>query len=83
MNHQIKINRALNCSHIGKFSESASQMLEYLPESVIGQLSGKNIAALIDATWSACQEAKGIQEKECVDQGFIWDHRSQKMRDIA
>ena len=83
MNHTIKINKALQKSQIGAFNESAGAMLEYVPKAALSQLNSDALANVLDALWTACQDAKSIQEKECCDQGYIWDWNKKKMRDIA
>jgi hypothetical protein len=79
----IKINRARNLAEIGKYPRSFDSMLDLIPEQTINSLSSKNLAALIDNVWKGCQEAKGLESIEICDQGYIWDSRQNKMRDLV
>lgn len=79
----IKINRARNLAEIGKYPRSFDSMLDLIPEQTINSLSSKNLAALIDNVWRGCQEAKGLESIEICDQGYIWDSRQNKMRDLV
>lgn len=79
----IKINRARNLAEIGKYPRSFDSMLDLIPEQTINSQSSKNLAALIDNVWKGCQEAKGLESIEICDQGYIWDSRQNKMRDLV
>lgn len=79
----IKINRARNLAEIGKYPRSFDSMLDLIPKQTINSLSSKNLAALIDNVWKGCQEAKGLESIEICDQGYIWDSRQNKMRDLV
>ncbi len=79
----IKINRARNLAEIGKHPRSFDSMLNIIPEQTINSLSSKNLAALIDNVWKGCQEAKSLESIEICDQGYIWDSKQNKMRDLV
>ena len=79
----VKINRARNLSKIGKFGRSFEAMLNIIPEQTINSLSSKNLAMLIDNVWKGCQKAKSLESIEICDQGYIWDSRQNKMRDLT
>lgn len=79
----IKINRARNLAEIGKHPRSFNSMLNIIPKETIESISAKNLAVLIDSVWNGCQQSKLIQEIEICDQGYIWDSRQNKMRDLV
>lgn len=78
----IKLNRARNFCSIGKFGRSFEAMTQIIPAETIKSLTSKQIAILIDNIWHGCQTAKLIQEIEICDQGYIWDSKRNKMREL-
>lgn len=76
---QIKINRARHLSTTGRYPASFDAMLAAIPAPVVTGLTAKALAALIDAQWIACQDAKAIAEREAIDAGAVWDARRQTM----
>lgn len=81
--HSIKINRALRQSSIGANPASASAMLAGIPASIIQTATSRQLADLLDASWSLTQESKAIAARSWIDEGAIWDARQQRLRDIA
>jgi hypothetical protein len=79
----VKYNRAMSKSAVGRYPASASAMLERVPEGVALALTSTQLAAMLDAMWGACQEAKGIAARDAIAEGAIWDARSQRLREIA
>lgn len=71
--HQIKINRAVKMARIGAYPNSASAMINHIPDTVISALPARLIAAQIDALWDACQASKAIADREAIQNGFVWD----------
>lgn len=79
----IKINRARKLSAIGDVPGSFYAMVERVPAAVTAAITSRQLADMVDAMWAACQEAKALAEKEAIDQGAVWDARSQRLRGIA
>lgn len=79
----IKINRARKLSVIGNTPGSFYAMIERIPATVTGAITSRQLADMVDAMWAACQEAKALAAKEAIDQGAVWDARSQRLRGIA
>lgn len=82
-NNIIKINRARNLSNIGRYPKSFNEMIKILPSETIKSLTSKHLAVLVDNIWQGCQTSKLIQEMEICDQGYIWDSKQNKMRDLV
>jgi hypothetical protein len=82
-NHQIKVNRAVRISQIGRYPASASAMLRAIPAEVIDALPARLIAVLMDAQWETCQASKAIAEADAITEGAVWDARAQKLREVA
>ncbi len=79
---KIKFRRAMTRSHVGRFPGSAEAMLARVPQTVVSALPSAQLAALLDAMWDACQEAKGIALKDAIAEGAVWDSRGQRLREI-
>ncbi len=78
----LKINRALRQSRVGRFPASAAAMMERIPGEAVIALPSWALADLLDAMWDACQEAKGIANREAVANGCVWDASRQVMREM-
>ena len=81
--HTIKISRALRIAAVGRFPGSASAMLDRIPASAIVALPSKQLAAILDAMWGACQESKSLAVADAISEGAIWDARHQRLIEIA
>lgn len=79
---QIKINRAIAASAIGKFPASAAAMMSVIPAGVIASLLSRELANLLDALWDACQESKAIANRNSIAEVVIWDESRQTLRAI-
>ena len=80
---RVKISRASKMSAIGNCPGSYAAMLDAVPAAVLDALSSRQIATLVDAVWRACEQSKSIAIAAAVDEGAVWDARSQKFREIA
>ena len=78
---QLKINRAYAKSKIGSYPASREAMLDYIPAGVVAALASQQLAEMLDAMWSACQDAKRIAAQDAMRNGCIWD--GTQMREIA
>jgi hypothetical protein len=78
----IKRRLASEKSSTGNYRASFDAMYKVIPRSVIKQANSSALAKLVDAIWSACQQSKGIAEREACDMDCIWDHRHNVMREI-
>lgn len=79
----IKINRTQKLSIIGRHPESFSAMIKIVPEETIKSIPAKTLAVLVDSIWDGCQQSKLMFESEVCDQGYIWDSKQNKMRDLT
>ncbi len=80
--HSIKINRAFRTSAIGNYRASALAMLDIVPSRARSKLSGSELGELLDALWTACQQAKAIAAADAIAEGAVWDHRAQTFREL-
>lgn len=80
--HTIKIKRALKLSTIGSCHGSAHAMLAAIPQSVVTSLTSKQLAELIDANWRLAVASKVIAERDIVNEGAVWDARSQRLIEL-
>lgn len=80
---QIKINRALRLSKIGKCPQSAADMLAALPWSAIGRLRAVDLAELVDAMWAVASRSKAIAVADAIAEGYVWDAGRQCERRIG
>lgn len=81
--HTIKVNRALAQAEIGRNPASATHMLDYVPEALVAGLTARQLAAVLDTMWRACQDAKAIAARDAIAEGGIWDERRQTLRPLA
>jgi hypothetical protein len=82
-NHQIKVNRALRQSKIGKHPASASAMLRAVPNSVVAKVSSRELAEMLDAMWSLAEKSKAIANSEAISEGAVWDSQKQEFRELV
>lgn len=69
---KIKIRRAQKLSKIGDCYGSFAAMLDGVPATVV-----------IDAMWSVAGASKAIADREACSNGFVWDARSCRARNLA
>lgn len=79
----VKRARALAASRIGSCAGSAEAMMDRVPAVVQEALTGAQLGCLLDALWDACQEAKGIANREAISAGCVWDAARNVLRDVA
>lgn len=78
----IKINRARNLSQTGKYPQSFNAMLDIIPSDIIKKLTSKQLSLLLDSIWEGCQQSKRLESIEICDQGYIWDSKQNRIRDL-
>jgi len=80
-----KIATALKTAKIGDCVHTALHLLEVaaLPDDIMSGLTGKQIGAMIDGLWRVAQNSKAVATREAIDEGAIWDHKRQALREIA
>ena len=62
-----KTNRALKLSKVGRYYGTAHAMLNRIPDSVVSALTSAQLADLLDAMWSTCEDTKRIADRETID----------------
>lgn len=80
--HTVKLNKALKKAQVGKYPRSAEAMVRHLPILAIETCTSSEIAAVLDAMYSACQEAKAIAERDACAEGCVWDATQKRLREI-
>ena len=78
--HQIKVNRALSLSQVGKYPSSASAMLRAVPDSVLAKVTSRELADLLDAMWDLSAASKAIADAETISEGGVWDNKELRFR---
>lgn len=81
--HEIKLGRARRISAIGQHPATYAAISRHLPDTLIARASAKEIAAVIDALYACAQEAKAIAAHDIISEGYVWDSRTQRHRELA
>jgi hypothetical protein len=82
-NHAIKINRARKLSPWGDYDATFGAMIDAIPASTIAALPAAEIAKLVDAMVGLTSRTKAIAERDAIANGFVWDARENRSREIA
>jgi len=77
-----KTSRTMAQAAVGRFPASREAMMDRIPLEVRRTLPAQELAALLDAVWGACQEAKAIATREAIADGCLWDHRRARLIEI-
>jgi len=81
--YQIKINRAEHLAKIGACPQSFDAMLEHVSGDLIGSVTSRELAAIIDALWCCAGKSKCLAEREALENGGIWSDRDQRFLGVA
>jgi hypothetical protein len=79
----IKIERAMKLASAGNFPATFSGLLAHIPQGLVDTMTSRQLASTIDALYTCAQESKAFAAREAINNGFIWDARQNRSRDIA
>lgn len=79
----IKIERAVKLSKIGAYPATFSALLAHVPQTLVDTMTSRQLAATLDALFACAQESKALAAREAIQNGFVWDARQNRSRDIA
>jgi hypothetical protein len=78
----IKYLRARKMSVIGSCPGSFDAMWAAIPAPARAQLSGHQMAALVDGLWQLASASKRLADIETISNGFVWDYNQSHVRDL-
>ena len=70
-----KLTRAIRLSAVGAFSETASELSDCIPETVIDGLTVQRLSQLMDALWYVSSDAQARANQNAIDAGRVCDAR--------
>lgn len=78
----VKIKRMNALSKVGQHREISRQLQDHMADDLFEQLTGKQLALVMDALYSCSQQSKAMHELAICDEGVIWDDKQQKLREL-
>lgn len=81
--NEMKIDKSRNYCRIGNTASSFEAAVSIIPKSAIEEMTAKSIGQLVDAIWESWVETKRIHDADIIDEGAVWDEKSQRMVELC
>lgn len=79
----IKIDRAEKLSDTGRYPQTFAAMLAHVSLEIVGTVSSRTLARIIDALADASTAAKAVAREDVAGDGGLWDNRTATFREFA